>query len=490
MSFDIATGSDLPARRHGASSSGHPGVLTKDSFQQLTGQMNEVLDNDEYANIRIEEGRVIDESISDETDNSMEGNAKVAEEESKSAEAAENSVNYQNILDYRNGLAKQICKYGKPKCYKKGQFFTRCASDLFLFGCQNIYQDDQITQVQMWGTFDSPGCGANYQGSDPHILTQLPRWVQEAFPAYLTTQAAVDKLVIDQMKPCFTGRFGPDPFSKMLRELQMLQHSRRELMYLSAAASYGLAGPDQVPSFPAFDDPMKYAGSAPSTHFVKCIWTDYQSGVKIYLDQIMASLSGFKLAGDHTFRIMKATARLKSEPIFATLFSLVNEWEEIRAHNGLKKHGHPPTSLYFCDNPPAERVTESLKDRVQHVAVNPFHRFASFEIMFTETVEFYSDPVLINNSCEAILKLLDALPPSETLIVALATYSDPGSHELLNIGVRLSMPELGVISHKRDGPVLDLGKLAKVKGTVQDPSVSFSSLVPAILKKRVLLVLT
>ncbi|KAF9059129.1 hypothetical protein BDP27DRAFT_1431785 [Rhodocollybia butyracea] len=93
-----------------SSSSGHPGVLTKDSFQQLTGQMNEVLDNDEYANIRIEEGRVINESISDETDNSMEGNAKVAEEESKSAKAAENSVNYQNILDYRNGLAKQICK--------------------------------------------------------------------------------------------------------------------------------------------------------------------------------------------------------------------------------------------------------------------------------------------------------------------------------------------------------------------------------------------
>ncbi|KAF9059130.1 hypothetical protein BDP27DRAFT_1431786 [Rhodocollybia butyracea] len=253
---------------------------------------------------------------------------------------------------------------------------------------------------------NSPGCGANYQGSDPHILTQLPRWVQEAFPAYLTTQAAVDKLVIDQMKPCFAGRFGPDPFSKMLRELQMLQHSRRELMYLSAAASYGLARPDQVPSFPAFDDPMKYAGINE--------WEEIRA-------QLMTLTKGFSVL-----------------PEMFKQFS-----------NGLKEHGHPPTSLYFCDNPPAERdfherVTESLKDRVQHVAVNPFHCFASFEIMFTETVEFYSDPVLINNSCEAILKLLDALPPSETLIVALATYSDPGSHELLIPWDPLSSSFLGI----------------------------------------------
>ena len=29
---------------------------------------------------------------------------------------------------------------------------------------------------------DSPGCGANYQGTDPRILEQLPRFVQAAFP--------------------------------------------------------------------------------------------------------------------------------------------------------------------------------------------------------------------------------------------------------------------------------------------------------------------
>jgi hypothetical protein len=29
---------------------------------------------------------------------------------------------------------------------------------------------------------NSPGCGTNYQGSDPHIIAQLSRFVQVAFP--------------------------------------------------------------------------------------------------------------------------------------------------------------------------------------------------------------------------------------------------------------------------------------------------------------------
>jgi hypothetical protein len=27
-----------------------------------------------------------------------------------------------------------------------------------------------------------PGCGQHFQGTDPHIIAQLPRYVQEAFP--------------------------------------------------------------------------------------------------------------------------------------------------------------------------------------------------------------------------------------------------------------------------------------------------------------------
>ncbi|KAF5366509.1 hypothetical protein D9757_012171 [Collybiopsis confluens] len=484
----------------------HEDVIMNETYQRVVNELNEVMDNDEHAESRVENGREVDESISDNLDDAMEINAEVAEEETRRSEVPEYSVTHQQLLNYRNGLRKEIEHYGMPKCYKDGQFFVYpphpvfalhkatiqseslspdplCLRPIFVwlpehlpgrpdhFKCRcginltmNGYNDNPIARRVRTCTgtdyflftnryicdsrrVNGRGCGTSYQGSDPHLLDQLPRWVQEAFPAYLTTCGAVDKLVVDQMKPCFSGRFGPEPFSKMLHELQMLQHSRRELMYLSAAAAYGLSG-TQVPQFPAFDDPMKYSGSSPSVRYLKCIWTDYHAGVKIYHDRIQASLSGFKLAGDHTFRIMKALARLKSEPIFAALFSLVNEWEEIRKQamgltkglsilpemfedvkTGLEEHGHQPTNIYYSDNPYAERdfherVMNSLKENVIHIARNSAldaEQCPPFPLPSPSLVEFYSTFMHINTACESILELLEVLDATQSLVIALST---------------------------------------------------------------------
>ncbi|KAG7093302.1 hypothetical protein E1B28_006984 [Marasmius oreades] len=339
----------------------------------------------------------------------------------------------------------------------------------------------------------------------------------------------------------------------MLYELQTLQHSRRELMYLSAAASYGLSGSSQIPAFPAFDDQMKYAGTSPSVQYLKCIWTDYHAAVKIYLDRIQASLSGFKLAGDHTFRIMKAMARLKSEPIFGALFSLVNEWEEIRAQAmaltkgfsilpemfkqvsiGLKEHGHQPTSLYFCDNPPAERdfherVTESLKKDVQHTpAKQTMEQLPGIKLL--ASVKFFNNAMLINDACDETLQIAGGLASNETLTVALSirhkaqtlwsiqlrirakifvfevthltSSSVPGSLRALltsprvvkvGFGIRQSistiaaafeMPDLLAMFRSHSDLFLDLGQLAKVKGAVQDPAIPLCDLVQAVLKRQ------
>ncbi|KIK58696.1 hypothetical protein GYMLUDRAFT_245792 [Collybiopsis luxurians FD-317 M1] len=588
----------------------HEDTFSNEAFQRLINELNEVMDNDEYADIRIEQGRKIDESISDNGDDSMEKNTKFAEAEEKDAEVPVRSINHQYLLDFWNSIQTQIVRYGTPKCYKEGQFFVHplhpvfalhnsittsfspdplCLKSIFVwlpeylpgrpdhYKCQcggnltmNGYNDNPIARRVRTSTGNDyflftnryicdlrrkndPGCGTSYQGSDPHILGQLPRWVQEAFPAYLTAQGAVDKLVIDQMKSCFAGRFGPEPFSKMLCELQTLQHSRRELMYLSAAASYGLSGSQQVPAFPAFDNPMKYAGTSPSIQYLKCIWTDYHAAVKIYMDRIQASLSGFKLAGDHTFRIMKAMARLKSEPIFSALFTVVNEWEEIRAQamgltkgfsilpemfqqvsTGLKEHAHQPTSLYYCDNPSAERdfhehITASLKENVQHIARQANHECHSQDsipiFQLSGSIEFYNSFMNINNACDNILEAVEALSPSENLVVALSICCGPSAQSLRSIQLRTSekilvlevlglsnMPaslrailtsshiiKIGYSIHQSllsiatvfkipdltsNGPFLDLGKLAKVKGAVQDAFVSLPILIQTVLHQR------
>jgi hypothetical protein len=51
------------------------------------------------------------------------------------------------------------------------------------------------------------GCGKTMQSTDPHVLAQLPRHLQEAFPALLTSRAAVDKGLLSMMRSCFATRF-------------------------------------------------------------------------------------------------------------------------------------------------------------------------------------------------------------------------------------------------------------------------------------------
>jgi hypothetical protein len=43
------------------------------------------------------------------------------------------------------------------------------------------------------------GCGSSYQGTDPYVISQLPRHLQESFPALLTACAALDKSFMSVM---------------------------------------------------------------------------------------------------------------------------------------------------------------------------------------------------------------------------------------------------------------------------------------------------
>jgi len=68
----------------------------------------------------------------------------------------------------------------------------------------------------------------------PHVLSQLPRHLQESFPALLTARAAIDKGLMSLMRTCFATGLGPDPFASLLGEMCHLDHAHRELIYLSA----------------------------------------------------------------------------------------------------------------------------------------------------------------------------------------------------------------------------------------------------------------
>ncbi|KAJ3831262.1 hypothetical protein F5878DRAFT_647793, partial [Lentinula raphanica] len=182
-----------------------------------------------------------------------------------------------------------------------------------------------------------------------------------------------------------------------------------------------------------------------------------------------------------------------------------------------------------------ERVTESLTNNVVHISrtgsatADNAARYPDFKLDSATVVEFYNDFMLINNACESVLERVEALASTDTLVVALSisktvqkslhsiqlrtsdkifvfeilhlmpakvppclrsiltssriTKIGHGIVEsILCIAAALDLPDVESIA-SRNGPFLDLGQLAKVKGVVQDAYTSLESLARAILKK-------
>ncbi|KAJ7843185.1 hypothetical protein B0H14DRAFT_3689822 [Mycena olivaceomarginata] len=362
--------------------------------------------------------RIFDESLGDEEDegdNSV--NADVAQKETEELEAKTLSENHQWLkttlsqIDPVFVLERAAVGGFSPNelyllpifiwlpHYLPGHpdsFKCECGAKLILHG----YNDNPIARrvstlagqdyFLLTNRFLCPlrrvndkGCGKHYQGSDPWIIRQLPEFVQRAFPACLSVHSGLDMSELDVMKATFAGHFGADPFSKMVCELKMLHHDRLETMYYCAAMYFGLHGPEQVPSFSKFEDPLGYAGYAPSRQYFKSMFTAWFSIHRGLIDRVMSSLSATIIKADHTYK----SCLPGGEPINTAMYSIVNSDEEVRAYAftltqsfsplrevyermqaELQRHGHPPTQLLYTDNPQAERkfhesINASLRER-------------------------------------------------------------------------------------------------------------------------------
>ncbi|KAK7008393.1 hypothetical protein R3P38DRAFT_3590350 [Favolaschia claudopus] len=175
--------------------------------------------------------------------------------------------------------------------------------DFFLFTNRFICDDRRLNE---------PGCGKSWQGTDPHVLAQLPRQVQVAFPG--------------------------------------------------------------LQQFSSFDDPKGYAGSPPSAPYLKGLFTDVVSAHRVFIERDTATKPLTIAKADHTFDVLKHMGGVKGERIFTAAYTCMNEFEEARGHSivyskslehvedmyeymfqGLEASQNPPTQILYTDSPQGER---------------------------------------------------------------------------------------------------------------------------------------
>ncbi|KAJ7764812.1 hypothetical protein B0H16DRAFT_429521 [Mycena metata] len=392
-------------------------------FTQLNEQLDYMDDHDEHADIASGD-RLIDDSFVNDLTGIEETNA-----EPHAAEPAQSSALHNQLVALQTRLMQEEAEHGKPLCYTRGDFFDRPPHPIFaLETCKDTtgLKPEPLywRKVFVWlphllpghpETFKcvcnmpltkngrntnpiarrvrampadfflytncficdprrvkapGPGCGKSFQGTDPHILEQMPEFVLTAFPGFISARGAISNEMSREMSNMFAKRFGPAPFAKLVSEIQHRFHADIELMYLGAAKFWGQRG---IKPCSPFDDPNGYAGAPPSIQYLKGMFTDKVKAHRVFIDRDTASKPMTFAKTDHTFDYLKGVAGVKGEDIFNAAYSAGNEFEEIRAHSitptkslayvegmlediqeGLKNCNNPPTQILYTDSPQAE----------------------------------------------------------------------------------------------------------------------------------------
>lgn len=207
------------------------------------------------------------------------------------------------------------------------------------------------------------GCGKSYNLYDPIILEQFDQRLVAAFPAFLTHRSGIDKTLMTLIRAGMSHRVSANAWSKILRELHVREHDLRELQYLHTvqkdmkrANNKAISKSNSYLLFSEFDDKNGYAGFSPSRWYITNVYMDYMQHIRPILDQCMSALTGYVIKWDHSFKLPKYLMKLDGVATFSGLFTLVNEYEQIRyqAFVPTKSLSHIQAGL--------EAMVKSLKD--------------------------------------------------------------------------------------------------------------------------------
>ncbi|KAJ6557976.1 hypothetical protein B0H19DRAFT_1291330 [Mycena capillaripes] len=473
------------------------------NFTQLNDQLDYIEEHDEHGDIATGD-QLINNSLVDEVLDTVEANEAAAEAETHTSEAQTDSALHKHLLSVQKRLSAEIQKYGSPLCYRRGcpdRFKCTCGKPL----SRNGFNDPIARRVRaMPADFflltnrflcnprhTEPGCNKSFQGTDPHVIAQLPKFVQTAFPAYISARGAVSKLMMWQMLNTFATRLGPAPFSELVSEIQHKFHAESELMYVAAADFYRQSG---VQQFSAFNDPRGYAGSPPSTPYTKAMFTDFMAAYRIYIERDIATgpLTVMKL--DHTFDFLKYIGGLKGENIFNAACTSINEHEEVQTHSlmatksmsffedmfkdaqqGLKDAGHPPTSVVYTDSPQAECAFHESINQFLLQNVQPVTKWSDLP-RFCRTVDvcatLSSDSFLIEEKASEILAdALNGISLSQLYLVAVCIKATQSTGERPHIDIIQLRTKEGIYSFKVTALTSRSDFLPSLRAILTNPSI-------------------
>ncbi|KAJ7119377.1 hypothetical protein C8R46DRAFT_1364814 [Mycena filopes] len=279
------------------------------------------------------------------------------------------------------------------------------------------------------------------------ILAQIPPDLANEFPA-LTHRSGIDKKLVTLIRSGIAQGLTPHGWERVLRELHVRNRDLAEQAYLHALKKCPTSQrPGSLVPFSSFEDNKGYAGFSPSRWYINSIYIEYMSHVKPHQDQAMAALPASAVSWDQSYKIIKYVAHLNGVRVFGSLWTMINEFEQIRQiiftptqhlHHierplqdvvrSLHEHGHQPISLLWTDNVKAdhafaERVIPTLRTGLEPGPASTAP-CPAIEIPQDLIVHVACSPQLIEQTCSSIMSIIGDETTEKTITVGLAVEWD------------------------------------------------------------------
>jgi hypothetical protein len=279
------------------------------------------------------------------------------------------------------------------------------------------------------------GCGKSWNLYDVTIMEQLEPGLAAAFPAFLTHRSAIDKTVMTLIRAGMAHRLSSSAWSDIMRELGVRAYDLKYLDYMHAInqvtkkhQALNLAEQPAYPTYSAFNDTFGYAGSYPSRWYLNTVYQDYMEHIRPILDQCISALTGYIIKWDQSFKLPKYLMKLNGVEIFVALFTLLNEYEQIRlqafvptkslAHirdsleafvKALEAHGLAQPIMGYTDNVASDAAffvdcISNLGKNVQPVQLEEFSDLPKWKIPSDVTVHTCSTEQQIQSACNSIIE--------------------------------------------------------------------------------------
>lgn len=238
-------------------------------------------------------------------------------------------------------------------------------------------------------------------------------------------------------------------WESVLRELNIRKRDLAERDYLHALKTCAENTlPEKLEPFSLFSDKTGYAGFSPSRWYINQVYVEYMGHIKPYQDQAMAAVPVTAAHMDQSYKAIKYVARLNGVKVFGSLWTMTNEFEQIRqmiltltSHlhhierplrgivKSLHEHGHAPISLLWTDNVKAdhqfvESIVPTLRTGVDHKTVDGGRTYPLLKIPSDLQIRVASSVNLIDEACTSILADIGDINPDTKTFVGFAMEWD------------------------------------------------------------------